>query len=649
MTSRLRPYPAVRSFVLAALAFSFPASRARAQIDSVLALDPRSTQVSSVDRLDETLEQVGNSVTVIDRKEIELRGQPFVADLLRTVPGVDVVQSGGPGGTTSVFIRGDDSSHTLVVVDGVPVNDASTPGGTYDFANMTTDNVERIEVLRGPQSVMYGSDAMGGVISIITRKGTGPLHGSASGEWGSYNTNIYKGELSGSSKYVDYSLAGSRQATGSIPAAASDAGNTIRDPYRNATLSGSLGLKPTEDFRLDLNARNTYSFYQLADFGGPGGDDPAYTGAFNETDLSAKAALSSWGGKLLQKVTIGASTTNRLFIDNPSYVNPTSQSNNSTYGQTTKDSYQAVAKLASWNTLTVGVESRQEREHQSYTSSSSFGPYDSILGNQSDYTKSAYAEELLKYDDRFYVSIGGRRDEDSQFGSANTYRIAPTLLIPETSTKLKASVGTGFKAPTLYQLYSQYGYTGLSPERSQAADVGVEQDFWDRKATVGATYFHQDVSNLIDFNSGTNLYYNVGRTRSSGCEVTAQVLPAKEVTLKGNFTYTSARDLDNNTELLRRPAVKFGGDAEWHPVDGASLLFGGIYTGPSQDLNYSNYPATPVTLGGYALWHMAGSYAVAKHLTLTARIDNMFNKRYEQVEGYGTLGIAGYGGVKVSF
>lgn len=624
-----------------------------AAFDSALAVDPQTTQVGSADRLDETLEQVANSITVIGADEIALRHQPFVADLLRTVPGVDVVQSGGPGGVTSVFIRGNDSSHTLVLLDGVPINDASNTSRFYDFANMTTDNIERVEILRGPQSVMYGSDAIGGVISIVTKKGTGPLKGSVSGEWGSYNTNIYRGELNGSTKYIDYALAGSRMATGSIPAAASDAGNTIRDPYRNATLSGSFGIKPTEFFRLDLSARNSYSFYNLADAGGPGGDDPGYTGAFNETDLSAKAALTSWGGKLVQKITSGISTTNRLFLDSnlSSVYTQSAQSNVSSYGQTTKTSYQVVARLANWNTLTAGVESQEERTHQSSTYGSPFyfPPSASIINNQDNYTKSAFAEDLLKYDDRFFVSIGGRRDDNDAFGGANTYRISPTLMIPETDTKLKASMGTGFKAPTLYELYSQYGYSALRAERSRAWDAGFEEYFGGRKASFGATYFHNDVNNLIEFNNATNLYYNVGRSETEGYEFTAQAIPSKKVTVKANFTYTSAHNLDNNTELLRRPAIKFGGDVETHPVDQATFLIGATYTGPAQDTNFSVFPAVPVTLGGYALWHASGSYAVNKHLTLTARIDNMFNKRYEQVEGYGTLGIAGYGGVQLSF
>jgi vitamin B12 transporter len=618
-------------------------------LESALAVDPQTTSVGSADRLDETLEAVANSVTVIGEKEIRLRNQPFVSDLLRTVPGVDVVQAGGPGGVTTVFLRGSDSGHVLVLLDGMPINDASNTSRFYDFAHLTTDNVERIEILRGPQSVMYGSDAIGGAINIVTKKGAGPLQGSVSGEWGSYETSVYKGELSGSSRYADYALAGSRQATGSIPAAASDYGNTVRDPYRNATVSAALGLKPVESFRLDLGARNSYSYYHLPDFGGAGGDDPSYTGSFNETELSARGTLTSWGGRAVQKLSAGVSATNRLFLDDVSAVNPQSRSNNSTYGQTTKFGYQAVVRLAGWNTLTAGVESQEERTHQSYTSVSPFGPYDSILDNRIDYAKSVFAEELLKYDDRFFISLGARRDDDDAFGGANTYRVSPTLLIPETSTKLKASLGTGFKAPSLYQLYSQYGFTGLKPERSQAWDAGFEQDVFDRKVSFGATYFRSSVSDLIDYNTGTNLYYNVGRTRTEGYELTAQAAPSPRLTVKTNFTYTSARDLDDNTELVRRPRIKFGGDVESHPVDAVSCLVGATYTGPRQDTNFSAFPAATVRLGGYALWHASGSYAASKHLTFTARIDNLFDKRYEEVEGYGTLGVAGYGGVQLSF
>lgn len=620
-------------------------------LESALAVDPETTSVGTPDRLDETLEQVANSVTVIGTAEIALRNQPFLADLLRTVPGVDVVQAGGPGGVVTVFLRGSDSGHTLVMLDGTPINDAASTSRFYDFAHMTTDNVERIEVLRGPQSVMYGSDAVGGAINIVTKKGSGRLKGSVSGEWGAYETSLYKGELSGSSRFTDYSLAGSRLATGGIPAAGSDYGNTVRDPYREATLAGSLGLKPSQNARVDLTARNSYSSYHLADAGGPGGDDPSYVGSFNQTDLSAKGMLSALDGRLVQTLSLGSSAVNRRFNDaDLSSVYPQSfQFDNSTYGQTTKAAYQFVARLAPWNTLTAGVESREERTHQSYASGSPYPAYSAVIDNRTSYAKSVFAEELFKAGGRFFVSVGARRDDDDRFGTANTYRVSPTFLIAETGTKLKASLGTGFKAPSLFQLFSQYGDTGLKPEKSRAWDAGVEQDLWERKASLGATYFRGDVSDLIQYNNATNLYYNVGRARTSGAELTAQVLPSPLLTARANLTYTWARDLDDGTQLLRRPAVKYGGDVEVHPSPRASALIGATYTGPRQDTDFAAFPAKPVKLGGYALWRASGSYAVTERLTLTARVDNLFDKRYEQVEGYGALGIAGYGGVTLSF
>jgi vitamin B12 transporter len=625
------------------------AKPAAAERSLALIVDPRTTQVDSVDRLDETLEQVANSVSVITREEIELRGQPFVSDLLRTIPGVDVVQSGGRGGTTSVFIRGNNSEHTLVLLDGIPLNDPSAPGRTYDLANLTTDNVDRIEVLRGPQSVMYGSDAIGGVISIITRKGAGPLKTLAYGEWGAYQSSLYRGEVSGSAKRFDYSASASRLATGSIPSAASDDGNTIRDPYRNTTFSGALGIKPADDLRIDLSARNSDANFHLADQGGAGGDDPSYIGSSNETDLSARGTLSSYRGRLVQKLGIGVSTQNRLFLDDYSSVNPTSASNSSSYGQTTKASYQAVGRLADWNTLTVGAETQEERMHSSYTSQSSFGPFAAVIDNNDAYTKSFFAEDLIKLDGRFFLSAGGRRDRHTQFGGADTYRISPTVLIPETRTKLKASVGTGFKAPTLYQLFSQFGATNLAPERSSAWDAGVEQDFENEKVSLAATYFHNNIRDLISFNNATQLYYNVGRARTEGYELSSQVRPSDEIAFRSNFTYTSARDLDTGAALLRRPRIKFGGDVEARPTKGLSLVVGAVYTGPRVDNDFSISPARRVVLGGYGLWRLSGSYAVSKHVKLTARIDNVFNKRYEEAEGFGTLGIAGYGGLELQF
>mgnify|MGYP001584290860 CR=1 FL=1 len=611
-----------------------------------LMVDPKSTRVSSVNRLDELLEQVANSVTVISRQEIELRGQPFISDLLRTVPGLDVVKTGG-NSTTSVFIRGNKSEHTLILLDDVPLNDPSSPGRSYFIENLTADNIERIEILRGSQSVMYGSDAIGGVINVITRKGEGTRMLSLYGEAGSQDYNLGRAELNGSTKHLDYSLGGSRLKTGGISSAGSDYGNTERDGHLSNTISGALGIKPAENFRLDLTGRNSYSSFDLDNAGGVGGDDPNYTGKFNETDLAARATLGLFGGRLLQKSSIAISAQNRKFLNGTDAQHPFSSSQNSSYGRTVRFSYQVIAQLNTNHTVTAGVDKQEEAGKTEYRSQSQFGPFNTEFNTQKAGTIGVFAEDLIKAWNRLFVSVGGRHDYNDRYGKADTYRIAPALLIPETHTKLKASLGTGFKAPSLYQLYSQYGYLDLAPERSASWDAGFEQDLWDSKITFGATHFRNDLRDLIAFNNATSKYYNVGLARTEGYEVTAQIKPTDKVLLKGNYTYTSAVDLSDGAALVRRPRIKLGGDAELHPIKPLSVAVGAAYTGPRFDNDFATFPSKRVKLGGYGLWHLAGSYAVNKTITLTARIDNLFDKNYAEIQGWGSQGIAGYGGVKL--
>jgi vitamin B12 transporter len=264
---------------------------------------------------------------------------------------------------------------------------------------------------------------------------------------------------------------------------------------------------------------------------------------------------------------------------------------------------------------------------------------------------SFYAEDLVRFDDRFFVSIGGRVDDHDRFGKAETYRIAPAYLIPETSTKLKATVGTGFKAPTLYELYSQYGAQNLLPERSSSWDAGIEQDFLSRKVTIGATYFENHVRDLIDYNPATLAYSNIGQVHTRGYEFMVQAIPRKDLVAKANYTYTSPVDETTGAELLRRPRIKFGNDVEYRPTVKLSCLVGMTYAGPHYDMDDSNPNITPPTvhLGGYALWHISGSYQVVEDVKVTVRVDNLFNKRYEEVDGYGSRGVSAFGGIRLGF
>jgi vitamin B12 transporter len=615
--------------------------------------DPKTTKVSTPDNLDETLESVANSITVIDRQEIELRGEPFVSDLLRAVPGLDVSQTGGRGGTTSVFIRGLDSEHTLVLLDGVPLNDPSSPQRTADLADITTDNVERIEILRGPQSVLYGSDAIGGVINIITRKAPRGFRAGATGEYGSMNSSLGRLELGGSQRYLDYSLSGSRQATAGIPSAESVFGNTTKDGFLNGTFAGDIGIKPAEGLRLELSARHAYSALQLDPHGGSGGDDPTDLGWVHETDLGASASLALFDGRLKQKAELSSAVQDRRYADAAEPANGQTAAQSTSHGRTTRFNYQASGQLTDWDTLTVGLGRQEEEAETSYDSQSPYGPYHTAFDLAKLELSGVYAEDLARYDERFFVSFGGRLDDHDVYGKAETYRIAPACLIPETSTKLKATVGTGFKAPTLYELYSQHGAQNLLPERSSSWDAGIEQDFLSRKVTLGATYFDNRVRDLIDYNSATNVYSNIGKVHTQGTELTAQARPWQGLAAKADYTYTSPVDGATGADLLRRPRNKFGADVELRPTGRLSGLVGMTYTGPHDDLDDSNMYTTGLTptvrVGGYALWHVSGSYQVSRHVSLTARVENLFNKRYEEVFGYGSPGVSAFGGVKLEF
>ncbi|MDD2337110.1 MAG: TonB-dependent receptor plug domain-containing protein [Geobacteraceae bacterium] len=230
--------------------------------------------VVTANRNEAALDEIGSSISVITREEIDRSKKPFVLDLLRTVPALDVVQSGGPGGLTSVSIRGAASEYTLVLLDGVRMNDPSTPGASYDFANLTTDNIERIEVLRGPQSTLYGSDAMGGVINIITRQGTGKPSGFVSAEGGSFGTATEKAAISGGTELLRYSLGLSREDTSGFSSAGEKYGNHETDGFHSTSISTRLGVTPSRIFDVDCIVRYLSTKADMDNGGGAGQDDP---------------------------------------------------------------------------------------------------------------------------------------------------------------------------------------------------------------------------------------------------------------------------------------------------------------------------------------------------------------------------------------
>jgi len=610
--------------------------------------------VVTATRLETPARRVGSSITVITRREIEQKKAPTVLELLRTVPGLDVVRSGPAGGQSSVFLRGAKSEHTLVLVDGVEMNDPITPGRSFDWAHLTTDNVERIEVLRGPQSTLYGSDAIGGVINIITRKGKGKPRVTITAEAGSRHTFRESLSVLGSTPVFRYAISTSRFQTDGISAAERRDGNREKDGYRNTTCSARLGFTPAENFDVDLIFRRMRGKADLDNFGGPGGDDPNYTSDTRQHFVRAQGRLRLLGGDWVQKFGLSLSDHHRTTRNNPDAAHPLDLERSAYDGQIVRFDWQHDFRLHDTNTLTVGFETERESGKSRYHSDGAWGPYDSAFPRKTARTDSIYVQDAIALFDRFFATVGLRYDHHEQFGSQLTWRVAPTLVFPETGTRIKGSVGTGFKAPTLFQLYDPlYGNPALRPEKSRGCDFGVEQDLFGGMVTLDATCFRNKFDDLIDFvfAGWSGSYQNVSKAESKGVELGATVRPTDNLTLRATYTYTHTEDKATGLQLLRRPKHKAGLEVNWRVLKTTNVHLSAAYIGPRKDLFFDNttFTSSRVTLGSYVLVNLAVSHDVTKNIQVYGRIENLLDQHYQEVKGYGAPGIGFFGGVRGTF
>jgi len=605
--------------------------------------------VVSATKLETPSREVGSSLSVITREQLQRRQTRTVADALKTVQGLHVVETAGPGQTTSVFMRGAKSEHTLVLIDGVEMNDPISPGRAFDFADLTTENIERIEVLRGPQSTLYGSDAMGGVINIITKKGKGKPGGFVSAEAGSFSTFRERAHASGSYKWLDYSLGFSRLDTDGISAAEEGAGNDEEDGYGNTSISAKLGITPTEMFNVDTMVRYTDALVELDNFGGVGGDDPNHESDQEELFLRTEAELSLFDELWEQELGFSLTDYDRDVRNDTDLAHPNSLSQSSFDGRIVQFDWQHNLYLHETNTLTLGLETEEERGESDFFSQSSFGTTSTSFAEETARTNSAYIQDQIRLWDSFFTTVGARLDDHEDFGSETTYRVAPAYVFKETGTKIKGSYGTGFKAPTLYQLFSQYGNSNLDAEESTGWDAGVEQSLFEEKLTLGATYFSNEFDDLIDFNTGTSSFRNVAEAETDGIELSADYRPIEKLTTGLTYTYTDTEDESTGEELLRRADNKVTFDIGYDVLENWQVNLQIVYVGERDDMDFSTWPASRVELDDYALVNLASSYQVTEHTELFGRIENLFDEDYQEVKGFGTPGIGAYGGVKVSF
>jgi len=595
--------------------------------------------IVSATRLPTPEAQVASSVTVVTAEDIAARQQRTLTDILKEIPGLNLVQNGGPGGLATVFMRGTNSNHTKVLVDGIDVSDPSSPNATFDFAQFLTQDIERVEVLRGPQSGLYGSDAIGGVINIITKAGSGPAQVFASAEGGSFETFNQIGAVRGSADRFHYNASVEHFHSGATPVTPLDLlapGETRNDDYYdNLTLATKLGYDVAPNFDVGLVAR--YTDGHLRETGDDFSTFPSFPAAqqtqINTSEYYARATghLVLLDGFLDQTLGI-AYTRKRTSTQEPDF--PESLAT----GERTKIDWQGTLRFSKAQALVLGAEHARDEISEPISASNNI--------------ESGYAELQSQFSESLYSSINARYDSNDRFGGKATYRFAPAYLIAATGTKLKASVGSGFKAPTLSELFQDFApffsaNPNLKSETSTGFDAGVEQAFGGEALKVGATYYYNRVRNLVSVDDTGTSYANVGRAHTDGVESFLTYTPLNALTLRADYTYTQATDDGSHQELLRRPKHKASLNADWQATD-ALAVNATVLTVSSWIDGNRDFSIPRLTAPSYTVVNLAASFDIDRRFTVFGRIDNLFDRHYQNPVGFLQPTLGAFAGIRAN-
>jgi len=609
--------------------------------------------VVTATRLEIPPRQVASSITLLTAESLARGKKSTLVEVLEGVASVSVTQSGGPGGASSVFIRGANSEHTLFLIDGVELNDPMNPSRSFDLAHLTLQNVDRVEVLRGPQSPLYGSDALGGVINVITRQGSDEPTVSLTSSAGSYGTMTSRGEITGSAKGVRFSLGLQHWATKGVSAASSFYhGNSEPDGTRNLSLSARLSYSPIKNVEVDFIARSTLARVDIDNFGGSYGDDPNHIQDYRHFLYRAQVRSLTLKNRWEQKLSLALVSSRRNY-DNPAdEMHPQESEAGHFESRSLKLDWQNNLFLHPSHTLTLGLEREQEGGQSDYVMRAAWGEYRSDFPHQKAATTGFYIQDYFRSLDRFFVTFGFRFDHHSRGEDAFTYRLAPAYIWPRMGTKLKGSVGTGFKSPSLYQLYAPgtfYGPIGnphLKPEKCSGWDIGVEQPIANERVQLrlALAYFQNQFKDLISYDVSRG-YVNIGQAESRGVEAEAELRSDKGFSMNVAYIRMEARDKTKNEELLRRPKERFCVALGYSMHNRWSFSFSFHYTGKRRDIDYSGWLAREVILRGYGLLNGVISCAPRPKVELFIKLDNILNTRYETIYGYGTLGFSAQAGV----
>ena len=623
--------------------------------------------VTTETRLPTRRDAVAAALTVLDGDELRLRGVRFVHDALRDVPGFQVVQPGSFGAVTSVFARGGESDYVKVLIDGVPANQ---PGGAFDFASLTLDNVDRIEVVRGPASVAYGSDAVAGVVQIFTRTGRdGAVHGSIAAQGGTFDSRALDAALSGGSERLGWSAGAARFQTDGI--------YDFNNRYGNTSLSGRVRGAPDRLTEASLTARYRRDTYHFPTDG---------SGVPSDSNQFTSSSLLTIGAEVGRRVARGVEARLTLASadsDAEAEDDPDAAADSIGFAfasrrraDVSRRSADLRADLRPVRHAVVSVGGQLEREHERQTGSvsSNFGagpftedapPFDERRTN-----RAGYVQALVDLPNGLAVNAGGRLDDNGRFGTFGTYRIGAAWRL-RSGTRLRMAAGSAFKAPTFSENFAsspfEVGNPSLQPERVRSWEIGVEQPLLAGRVSLSAAWFDQRFRDLIQYVTaapGEPTYTNLGAARARGIEAGLLLRPAAGLTLSGDYTWLDTEATDAGASLspgfaagerlIRRPTHAGRAALRYVAGEQVTLAAGISFVGGRDDVDFRTFPSVRVTLPAYQLVDLAADIVIvrgsarAPSMALTGRLENALDAGYQPIVGFEGRGRTVFAGLRVA-
>lgn len=579
------------------------------------------TIVVTATRTETPLSQIGQSVSVVTREEIERFQATQATEVLARLPGVSTVRAGGFGQPSSVFIRGADNAQSLVLIDGVRINDPGDVGGGFDFGGLTIGQFDRVEVVRGSSGVLWGSRAIGGVINFITVRPTEQWTGRAQAEYGWRDRRQVGASAAGMLGPVGLTLGGNWMKGDGFSAFDERLGGTEKDGFESRSANARAQIELAPGLAADAGGFYTKANYDYDSTGA----DALHVGLKRDTLGYANLRYTGLDDRLSAHIGYGITDTRRISDD--AVFGPYE-----TNGRSERFEGQVSFTPVEMASVLVGAETEKSRFSDNFGSGDSTS-IDSFYGNLT-----------LRPLSRLTLNGGLRYDDHADFGNRTTFAANGAWVLgqSEDAPVLRASYGEGFKAPSLYQLYTNGIYTPLKPETSRAWDIGVEQPFAEGKGRFTLTWFDRRTRNLIDYDLANFNYYNVGRTRAKGIELGMVVNDWEGFDLSLSYTYLDARNELTGARLARRPEnnLYVSLDKTWGIGLrlGADLQVGG---GRYDDIANTRF------VDGHVVVGLRGSYPVTETIEVYGRVENIFDEHYEVVRTYGTPGRSAYAGIRV--